>query len=423
MAYDRDSFLAGVAVGRNMLGWPEMHGVGKDFFAFTIKIETAPFDYSFYGRMYDCAVTWGDGTSEIVPYDSGSNTITHTYNVTGVFQVKVLGRMTQLRFGQSNGSESARRLISVDTPFPEPYHTIYQTTVGLESLFKGCQNLEHFPNNLFVNIAASGLQIDSLRSAFADCQKLTRLPKKLFKGLTITARDISYLFGGCTSLTVLPEDLFSNPSFNNVLNVSMLFTGVPIDQIPFRLPFTSATSANGIFYACPELREVREDLFSECTNLQTVNGCFSSSGIESIPGNLFSQNTQLKVVSSAFSSTIIKSVPSGLFNNLPLLEDASSCFENCNQLITIQDAPFYGCPNLYDLEQCFYNCYRLQSVPSSLFSGLPSYAVFRECFDSCRAITSPVPELWEQYTTSRRNYCFYGCANAANYSDIPSNWR
>ena len=48
---------------------------------------------------------------------------------------------------------------------------------------------------------------------------------------------------------------------------------------------------------------------------------------------------------------------------------------------------------------------------------------FIETFYGCSGITSEVPELWISHPDATGTYCYMRCTNAANYADIPADWR
>lgn len=82
--------------------------------------------------------------------------------------------------------------------------------------------------------------------------------------------------------------------------------------------------------------------------------------------------------------------------------------------------------NITDFESCFYKCSSLTSIPDGLFDNNTAVTNFRSCFGDCSSITSAVPELWNTTkwpNVTEKSLCFSGCTKAANYPEIPDDWK
>ena len=392
MAYDRDSFLAGVAVGRNMLGWPDMHGYGKGFFAFTIQTVSASFTYQFEITFVG-TIDWGDGTTEDYDYDIFRYNISHVYADTGIYQVKITGFITSVRLGSFGSTPptpiaSANRLISVDTPFPRLSHPYGEVTYAdLQRCFAYCTNLKSIPKNLFANYKAQGLTIRGMRAMFYLCSHLKTIPQGLFKDLTFELLSNEYtqpvsMFYGCSAIEEFPSDLFDNPVFTRVTNVSQMFTNctslkaLPVDKLPFtsaqnfewfcrgceslaEIPeglfddCTQAALLNYVFAGCDSLTAIPDGLFNNCPNILQAEFAFSSSGIESIPSKLFADKHSLTSVISAFSGSAVQTINGDIFDGCDALTTAGSCFANCSSLSEVPSGLFNGCTALTNMARCF----------------------------------------------------------------------
>lgn len=434
MAYDRDSFLAGVAVGRNMKSWPEMHGYGKGFFAFTIKTVAASFTYQF-GIYFGGTIDWGDGTSEDYAYNNFRDRISHVYATAGVYQIRITGYVYDVLLGTSNGttprtpSASAARLISVDTPFPRLSSPNTQATaVDLAYCFASCTNLTKIPTNLLVNYKLQGLIVTGVTRMFNGCQSIKKIPKQLFNGLVFrdSLTDASYLFGNCRSLEELPEDIFSNEVFKRITNAQGVFSyctnlkRLPVDMLPFK----SATHIEWLCYHCDSLHEVHSDTFRQCAGIMSIESAFSYSGLRSVPTGLFANKTSLSYAGSAFmGADELETISASVFDGCTALTNAFACFEGCDSLSDISPDLFSGCTALTSVRECFLRCYALNTVPASLFIQISSITDFRSCFYDCRNIISTVPELWLLFPNANGDDCYWNCTGAANYSDIPAAWR
>lgn len=437
MVYDRDSFLAGVAVGRNMKSWPEMKGYGKGFFAFTIKTVAASFTYQF-GIYFGGTIDWGDGTSEDYAYNNFRDRISHVYTDAGIYQIRITGYVFDVLLGTTNGttprtpSASAARLISVDTPFPmlqSPYSQA--TTVNLNYCFASCSNLTKIPNNLLANYKSQGLVVTGIANMFASCQKIKKIPKGLFGGLVFSdnladSSNPKYLFSNCRSLEELPEDIFSNEVFKRITTAEGMFTyctklqRLPVDELPFQ----SVEDIDRLFFYCESLHEVHPDAFKQCQNIRTIDRIFAYSGLRVVPAGLFKNKTRLVAAEMSFmGADELETISEEVFTGCTVMTSAYACFEACNSLVSIPSDLFNGCTALASVRECFLRCYALGSVPSSLFLHTPNITNFASCFYDCRNITSAVPELWLSFPNANGNDCYWNCTDASNYEDIPSAWR
>ena len=437
MAYDRDSFLAGIAVGRNMQSWPEMQGIGGNFFAFTIRTATASFTYQF-GISFAGTVYWGDGSSEEYAYNVFRDRISHVYADAGVYQVLIIGNFQSIQLGSSSGTtpptpvSSAIRLISIDTPFPQLFRqdgTPIQS-VSLNNCFNNCQRLARIPKNLFANYKSANMVITGLYGMFYLCTDLVEIPEKLFDGFEFTSSFTDStspvnMFSTCFSLTELPEDIFSNPGFENVTSVRGMFSNCrALTKLPAQLPFKVATDFSMLCTYCYALEELPEGIFDRCESAQSFHQAFNGcSSLQGIPAGLF-VSCDLRDLSLSFLSCYeLKTIGSGAFANQPNLTNLETAFE-ASGITEIPQGMFDGCTGILRVDACFTSCLSLETVASDLFSDSPSIDRFSGCFFECSGITSAVPDFWNRYPSATyHSQCFYGCTNATNYADIPSDWR
>ena len=451
MPYDRDSFLAGIAVGRNMQSWPEMHGLGKDFFAFTIFTTASALTFGVYIYSFSGTVYWGDGTSEAATTNYLRPYLTHTYANVGVYQIKLIGNIYNLRF---NAGYSAR-LLTVDSPFPRPVYADGHsaTSISLTEVFDGCSNLINIPKALFQNFR--GVEITGLNNLFRNCISLPAFPNRLFDGLTFSENGslaAEGMFRGCRAVREFPTDIFSNPGFELVVSVRNLFSGcyalkkMPVDKLPFKsaalfdefcrychsleeLPegmleyCTNGTSFDYAFSACLMLADIPDDLFDYCPDLLTAEYCFWSTPITSIPVGLLSGKAGLLSVNGLFRNTDIRDIPGDLFDGCVALTSVVQTFLGCSELTEVPGGLFDGCPELINARGTFSSCPNIGTVGAALFRHNPNMNRFTDCFSGCSGITSAVPELWTMFPDAQYyDSCFQGCVNAANYADIPAGW-
>lgn len=448
MPYDRDSFLAGIAVGRNLQSWPEMHGFGIGFFAFTIQTVSASFTYQF-GITFGGTIDWGDGTAEDYDYNNFRDRINHVYANAGVYQVKIIGHIYDVRLGSYGTTPatpiaSANRLISVDTPFPRlssPYGEA--TYANLESCFAYCANLKAIPKNLFANYKAQGLTIRGMQRMFYFCTHLKTIPQRLFKDLTFELLSYDYtqpvsMFYRCSAIEEFPSDLFDNPVFTRVTNVRQMFSNctslksLPVDKLPFasaqnfewfcrdcesllEIPeglfddCTQATLFNYVFSGCDSLTAIPDGLFDNCPNIHQAEYAFSGSGVVTIPHKLFADKHSLQNAASAFSLSALQTFPGDIFDGCDALTTASSCFAYCSSLADVPSGLFNGCTALTDISRCF-NSSGVETISSDLCYGCTALTRVDYCFSSCGSLTSIPSQLFSTCSAlTDIRWCFYDC--------------
>ena len=128
----------------------------------------------------------------------------------------------------------------------------------------------------------------------------------------------------------------------------------------------------------------------------------------------FENNTALRKIKNAFplwSSDV---------------DTFSNCFRRCTGLTTIPSNLFDNNTAVTDFNSCFYNCTSLTTIPSDLFDNNTAVTSFNGCFGGCTSLTSTVPTLWDETKwpeVALYNRCFRDCTSAANYADIPSDWK
>lgn len=363
MAYDKASFLAGLAVGRNMESWPAMKG--ENVFKFTVRVPAGLY-YSPW-MVFDGTIYWGDGTSSTydnIPsnYEESEafrGRTSHSYSVAGLYQISLVGTLLDWSIIQNATSLIySDELVSIDTPFPR---SMSEKTF-LTGICYGCRSLVKLPPKLFKNCPA----LKNLASFCWRCSALQELPDKLFSGCM------------------------------NVTNV------------------------NRFFMSC-DLAEIPSDLFAQMTEVENASGMISyNRRIRDIPHGLLDPLHNLKYP-IGLNSMGINSIPTGFFANCPDIE----VFDNLCYDSPVTDIPadiFYYTPIAYSFRYTFAQT-AITDIPSGLFSRCPLASDFSSCFEGCVGIYGEVPKLWERFPDANGNDCFYGCVNALNYDEIPDGWK
>ena len=132
----------------------------------------------------------------------------------------------------------------------------------------------------------------------------------------------------------------------------------------------------------------------------------------------FFQKTSLRRVLTPF---LPQTHPGHAYNHDYIFTDCYNLTEICDHLFDHWDR-FIGS------EQMFYNCKELTAIPPGLFDCFddvedPSRLVLLSWFARCEKIASAVPEIWNRFPESLHDGCFYRCTRAANYADIPADWK
>lgn len=127
-------------------------------------------------------------------------------------------------------------------------------------------------NNRFNYIQYCHERTSQLWSPFADCTHLTRLPENLFADYDTTrvsSVSIYNFCGGCTSLKRLPSKLFEPFKNTNLVELRLYnsFEHTGITDIPagfLKDIDTNTFAAYNLFKNCPNLTDVRSDVFENC---------------------------------------------------------------------------------------------------------------------------------------------------------------
>lgn len=254
MPYDRDSFIAGISVGRNMKSWPRLNGKkgAGNLFAFLIQI-TSEYHRAVIRIKTRDGITLDFGDGRIDEIHSGMSWWSipiDYYDSEGYYICVITGDLRDFGIGMSGPSN--RIIKRILTPFPASMSDIE----NLDYTFYRCFELESVPPNLLKHCR----NITTANSTFSDCGKLT-----------------------------IPEGLFSGCSLVTSFIMTFGFVGedIPAQSIP-------------------------SDLFSGCTSAENFMRCFNYANIKTVPESLFDETPNANYFFSTFtatSPTIISTVP------------------------------------------------------------------------------------------------------------------
>lgn len=430
MPYDRDSFLAGVAVGRNMKSWPDLRSDGKGIFALTVRINTSSEQTSIFSIStvyHSVDIDWGDDTSG--HYESSSSPINHRYQSNGIYHIVMSGDLVGFRCNVSH------TLISIDTPLPpiskEVPRPIY---IDAGEMIADCYYLESIPSGIFSNYEGDEVYITAIDYFARQCTALKAIPSNLFRGTNFKLdpsgsvrgnTTLDGMFMQCSSLKTVPHDLFEGESFGYFTSCVNLFYVSGMVIIPEGLfdSLVNVTDCRFIFRESESLRVIPPDLFKYMESAERFNGCFEGcTSLEYAPDGIFSNLPSAISVTSVFALSGLKKTPRGCFANCGNLTMANSCFDYCHDLVEIESDVFSGCGALEDVTAAFEET-GIRYIPYNLFSSNPLLVGFGSTFSGCSGIITAVPSLWLSYPDAYSRRCFRGCENASNYNDIPSEWK
>ncbi|MBR2511301.1 MAG: InlB B-repeat-containing protein, partial [Alphaproteobacteria bacterium] len=358
------------------------------------------FDISAAGTF---TIDWGDGNVETITKTNIANqTLTHKYEITGQFEIKISGSSTAystelpaISFQCKNNAGNYivdHPLVGIGGSLGSVFSTIDGTKQPLfTKTFYGCETLSsQIPSDLFYGI--TGQPADYMfKQTFYGCSLLTSVPVNLFSGVSGTATglfegtfantnltgDITGLFAGIkgipadymfsetflnTNLKVIPDSLFDGVKGETEGNVGKYmfentFAGTGITAIPENL-FSDMTPAEGMFY-----------------------GTFSYTPITAIPQYLFlhvSGSPKPYLFAYAFKNTKITSIPPVLFDAIsgsPAVSMFAGTFENCTELSGQIPAGLFknikGTPANTMFMKTFSGDEKLSSyIPPELFKGI-----------------------------------------------------
>lgn len=395
MPYDRQSFLSGVAVGRNMESWPAFDRADRGYFAFLLLASSeTSMTFCFANLWFEGIIDWGDGTRsehqlvEIQPH--------HTYSEPGYYMVSMSGDLWRIWFNSPNSyPDSPKMVIAIQTPFPtyperRPDPSVPADLVAIQG-FTRCSNLIYVPDDPFRNYKKQGLNVTITTSGlFSGCSSLKKIPQNLFVGLTFSTNSeptFSDMFYGCTSLTEIPEDLFDNDT------ISTRYT-------------------HEMFKGCSGIKHIPSGLFDHFDSSMPLYlyGTFEGSGIEDVPSGLFDNCTLGNCYHAFRNCKNLKTIPAGLFQGQADVETFEEAFSGCEALTGIPDRLFSRCMAATSFYYCFSGCYACQSIGNDVFSDCISAVSFVGCFGACRNITSIPADLFSDLVSAES---FSACFDSA----------
>ena len=247
-------------------------------------------------------------------------------------------------------------------------------------LFSGCYGLLESENLI---LPATSLTEYCYFGLFGGCSSLTNVPN--LPATVLTENCYRDMFAGCTSLTSVPSDLLPATALAKGCYTNMFNSCTNLVSVP-ELPATNLSGANycyqAMFDACYSLTEAPElpattlapdcyfDMFHRCTSLTTVHVLPATTLVQDCYYHMFERCTGLTTVPS---------------NMLPATTLATGCyyamFAGCTSLIT---PPVLSVTELAG--GCYYSmfkgCTSLTTAPELPATTLVN-GCYQEMFSGC----------------------------------------
>lgn len=405
----------------------------------TSEITNFKFNLSTSGTFY---IDWGDGqTQEINKQDTNTESITHTYETTAPYTIKLGGTAA----AYNTNEETAAISFTGNTSITGIYGSLGKifptladgTQPRFYKTFRQCTNIATpIPGNLFAGIHGKPVS-NMFAYTFFSADKISgQIPENLFSEISgqPATQTFAYTFNGCQSLTgPIPEKLFGKISgtpteklfyrtFTNSKNLTgkipgKLFSGLHGDMAPsvFEETFSGCTGITSIH---PDLFTTMHGKPADKMFMHTFSNC---TGLTEIPNGLFASitgtPTQYMFAYTFYGCTgINKPIPGNLFAGLDG-EPANNMFENtfnkCENIPSIPGdlfAGIHGAPAYAMFKNTFYSMKKLKSVPAGLFArieGPTAQDMFNGTFALCENLETIPEKLFSGIYDAPQSRSFY----------------
>lgn len=280
--------------------------------------------------------------------------------------------------------------------------TLGNNVVNFRRTFRNCGSASGGGLSIKDDFIPSNVAIQSVNDMFSSTG-IQEIPDTLFKGKNFTQCNFNYVFYGNS---MVKSGMFEGSSFSSVTDFEYIFSDY------------GGTIPSHVFNGC----------IVDSNDTLILSSILAGTDSSQIPEDLFYYFGCWLDLGSVVSSYQGQTIPESLFKNLKI-----SSFEDALEWTDITQLPskmFEGCTfsNNMSFDSSFSYMQNLTTVPADLFDGFNTEGIsfdFSYCFQGCSNITSAVPELWNRTDMNiiRHPWCFRGCTNAANYNDIPDDWK
>lgn len=251
MTYDKDSFLAGIVVGRALWRPYSSEDVSGEFKLLAVvgdsvnRSLTVYFDAVGAATGKTCVINWGDGQTTTI--NGGTLfSVSHTYASAGQYIIRFTG-LYRLKMSDTYTTYKDKAIRSVLTPFPS-------SATEISCAFCKCTALESIPENLFFK---NGKYLTSISGMFFGCTALASIPPKLLRPCK-NVTNIVQLFSQCSSVLSIPDGLLD---YNTKIT-----TAQTAFQVMSSLQYVPST----LFDACPLISDFQSTFWRDTAIVSAV---------------------------------------------------------------------------------------------------------------------------------------------------------
>ena len=173
--------------------------------------------------------------------------------------------------------------------------------------------------------------VTDLSYAFFDCTALKSIPENLFANCT-KSTSFYQTFAG-SSITSIPANLFANCLELKILQKTFSDCKYLVN-LPSKLNIPNIEYIQLSFQNCTSLEVIPENLFANCQKVISFHSAFKGcSALQSIPENLFANNLEVTDFTGTFLGCLkLEQIPNKLFDNNRMVTSFSSTFNGCTAL-------------------------------------------------------------------------------------------
>ena len=293
--------------------------------------------------------------------------------------------------------------------------------INYNSMFAWCSTLVSFSNLSFDTSKAT-----SMKNMFLGCELLESLPQDISEWDLGNVKDISGMFGSCSSLKYFPN--ISEWKTDKITDLSSLFSGcsslVSLPDIS-KWKTSKVTNMNNLFSKCSSLKSLPDISKWDVKNVSNMNNLFSEcSSLENLP-NISSWNTQnvFNITRMFYKCQSLTSLPDISKWNVSKLEHINSLFEGCSSLKELPDISKWNTYNIKSLFSVFCGCSSLLSLPDISKWNTTRVTDMNSLFCGCSSLKQ-IPNIskWNTNNVNDMGSMFEGCSLLESLPDI-SKWN
>lgn len=358
-----------------MESWDLGYTIAEDASSKSIYI---PIWTSHYVNTDKVIIDWGDGSTSVVRGAYSGDDLhdlnpefVHTYASAGSYRVKIyalpatwsrteVGQSVSPTYGHTTNLTTIYNAMPVIRGAYVTYSDSTATGKRMDNLFYGCSALTSIPSDLFSN----NTDAETFNSTFHDCSSLSLTNDLLLFSGCSAAKEFRYTFCGVKG-GVISTDFFADCV--NATRFDCCFSGYTANQSPVWFPNAYPTS-DGLM----------QGLFRN-TSAESLMGTFAFSSVPNILG-LFDGCSKLKNINSCFYSAAIGEFYAFQkpYDGQPVKYNWYNLFDDCVNLVDITGLFLFAkvpsdtfmSPIDIDIESKWY--YKAMAYPVLRFANSPN---------------------------------------------------